>query len=549
MTTETVAGTSDPEPDETAGERTTEVIESRNPANGELIGTVEVTPPGEVAAAIRRAAAAQRRWAERSIAERAAIVNRAADYVLYNRHDIADLIRKENGKPRTDALAIEVAPTVTGFRWYARHAPKVLADELLPPTFSSLVFGMRQTVRHQPYGVVSVISPWNYPLSIPAGEVGAALVAGNAVVLKPAPLTPLTAEVLGEAFRAAGLDRDLLAIVHGDAPQGEVMCTAPEVGRVIFTGSVETGTIVAREAAEHRKPVTLELGGKDPAIVRADADVDRAVAELLWVGCSNAGQTCVSVERLYVHESIYDRFLHRLVTRAEKLRVGDPDDPSVEVGPMISDEQFHAVKEMVDEAVAAGATLRTGGPLELNGSGRFFGPTILTEVHHGMRVMREEAFGPVLPVMPFRDDDEAVELANDSPFGLGASIWSRDRRRAVQLADRIEAGMVWINEHGYSHGMPQAPWTGMKDSGIGVVHSKYGLLEMTQRKLLTSNYGLAPPAAFPNDEMTEEAVEAFITLFGSRHLTERAAALWNHKRAVAHVLKQRLDARRGAGEW
>ncbi|MFN2557000.1 MAG: aldehyde dehydrogenase [Nitriliruptorales bacterium] len=517
-----------------------DLIESRNPANGELLGSVETTPVDEVEDVCQRVSEAQGAWAKWPVRERAAVVGRAADFILNNALDYADLIRRESGKPRTDAVLMEVGPTVDGFRWLARHAPRILADEWLRPNLLTLAYGMLHRVRREPLGVVGIISPWNYPLSIPAADLAAALVAGNGVVLKPSPLAPLVAERLADAFSAAGVPEGVLSVVHGSGEQGQAVCTSPHVSKVVFTGSVPVGRHVARVCGEQAKTCTLELGGKDPAIVRADADLARAVPQILWTGCANSGQSCAGVARVYVHGSIHDDFVARLAEEASRLVVGDPVDPDVDIGPLIDASHWQQLRELVDDAVSNGALLVTGGPLEPNGAGHYWRPTVLTAVTQSMLLMQKEAFGPVIPVMAFANDDEAVRLANDSRYGLGASIWSRDGLASKAMADRIEAGMVWVNEHLYSHAAPMTPWAGMKDSGMGVVHSKYGLQAMTRPKLLSRNFGPLPPAAFPHDAAAEAATFTMLRVFTDRRIAARLATAWQNRADVIEYVRHRV---------
>jgi succinate-semialdehyde dehydrogenase/glutarate-semialdehyde dehydrogenase len=337
---------------------------------------------------------------------------------------------------------------------------------------------------YEPLGVIGVISPWNYPWSIPFGEVALALMAGNGVVLKPASLTPLIGERIGRVFERAGVPEGLVRVLHGPGTGSALV--ASSVAKVFFTGSVETGRGVAEECAKRLKGSVLELGGKDPMLVLADANVDHAVAGALWGGFANAGQTCSGIERVYVMREVADRFTEGVVEGARGLRVGDPLSWETEIGPMVSGEQFEIVRELVDDAVANGATLRCGGPVEAPAgveAGAFYAPTVLTEVTHDMRIMREEIFGPVLPIITVDSEDEAVALANDSQFGLGASVWTSDRGRGERIAREIESGMVWINDHMFSHGACQCAWGGVKESGLGRTHSKFGLYECVNVKL------------------------------------------------------------------
>lgn len=279
-----------------------------------------------------------------------------------------------------------------------------------------------------------------------------------------------------------------------------------------------------RAAAKHGIPAILELGGKDPAIVCADADLDRAVDGTLWAAVANAGQTCAGVERIYVDRRVHDEFLSRLVAAAEQVRPGDPQDPDTQVGPMNNEMQYRVVAGQLEDAVENGAKLHTGGPVEVSGlSGRFIAPAVLSGVDHSMKVMQEETFGPLIPVMPFDSEDEAVKLANDSEYGLGASVWSRDAARARSIADRLETGMVWINDHAYSHAAPHTPWGGTKASGFGVTHSKYGLYSMTRQRLVAEDGGRIPSGWwYPYDETKRQGFLAFLeTMVGPgmrRHL-------------------------------
>jgi succinate-semialdehyde dehydrogenase/glutarate-semialdehyde dehydrogenase len=378
---------------------------------------------------------------------------------------------------------MEVLPTIDALTWIARAGQEILADEKIP--MPQLYLKTKSSsFTYEPLGVIGVISPWNYPWSIPFGEVAMALMAGNGVVLKPASLTPLIGDRIGRVFERAGFPEGLVRVIHGPGT-GPALVSSP-VAKVFFTGSVETGRTVAEEAARRLKGSVLELGGKDPMLVLADANIDHAVAGALWGGFANAGQTCSGIERVYVMRQVAERFIEGVVEGARRLRIGDPLSWSTEIGPMVSSDQFELVRELVDDAVASGATLRCGGPagappgLE---AGAFYAPTVLTEVRHDMRIMREEIFGPVIPIITVDSEDEAVALANDSEFGLGASVWTADRSRGERIAREIEAGMVWINDHMFSHGACQCSWGGVKESGLGRTHSKFGLYECVNIKL------------------------------------------------------------------
>jgi acyl-CoA reductase-like NAD-dependent aldehyde dehydrogenase len=458
-------------------------LESFNPATGERLGGVEITPPGEVHTAVDAVAKVQPFWAQLRLEDRARYLERAAQVVIDESDEIRDLIVREQGKPRNEAFAMEVLPTIDALTWIARAGQEILADEKIPMP-QVFLKTKSSAFTYEPLGVIGIISPWNYPWSIPFGEVALALMAGNGVVLKPASLTPLLGERIGHVFERAGVPEGLVRVVHGPGT-GAALVTS-NVAKVFFTGSVETGRGVAEECAKQLKGSVLELGGKDPMLVLADANVDHAVAGALWGGFANAGQTCSGIERVYVMREVAERFIEGVVTGAQRLRVGDPLGWETEVGPMVSREQFEIVRELVDDAVASGASLRCGGPVDAPAgleAGAFYAPTVLTEVTHDMRIMREEIFGPVLPIITVASEEEAVALANDSEFGLGASVWTSDRGRGERIAREIESGMVWINDHMFSHGACQCSWGGVKDSGLGRTHSKFGFYECVNVKL------------------------------------------------------------------
>jgi succinate-semialdehyde dehydrogenase/glutarate-semialdehyde dehydrogenase len=357
------------------------------------------------------------------------------------------------------------------------------------------------------------------------GEVGLALMAGNGVVLKPASLTPLLVQRIAEVFSRAGLPEGLVRVVHG--PGTGAALAESSVGKVFFTGSVETGRSVGEACARRLKGCVLELGGKDPMIVLEDARLDHAIDGAVWGGFANAGQTCSGIERVYVMRSVSDRFIDGVVAGARRLRVGDPMSWDTEIGPMVSGEQREIVRGLVDDAVAAGAVLRCGGPIDAPAGldGAFYAPAVLTGVTHDMRIMREEIFGPVVPIVVVDSEEEAVALANDSDFGLGASVWTADRERGERIAAELEAGMVWINDHMFSHGACQCAWGGVKDSGLGRTHSKFGLYECVNVKLRTwEGSAIRDPWWHPYDETAGKAFRATAKiLYGPA--SQRAGAL------------------------
>jgi acyl-CoA reductase-like NAD-dependent aldehyde dehydrogenase len=338
----------------------------------------------------------------------------------------------------------------------------------------------------EPHGVVGIISPWNYPFSIPATETLAALVAGNAVVLKPSEFTSLVALELESLLHSAGVPADIFKVVVGDGATGAALLQS-QIDKLVFTGSVATGKRIAAAAAERLLPVVLELGGKDPMIVLEDADVDVASSAAVWGAFVNAGQACLSVERCYVHRNLYEPFLKACVEKTKRLRVGRGMDPNTDVGPMIHERQLQIVESHVEDAKERGARVLAGGKRLPELGVNFFAPTVLMDVSQTMRIMREETFGPVLPVMAFDSDDRAVRLANDSEYGLAASVWTRNAARGESLARRIHAGTVMVNDVVSCFGISEAPHGGAKASGLGRTHGRFGLEEMVRVKYLDTD--------------------------------------------------------------
>jgi acyl-CoA reductase-like NAD-dependent aldehyde dehydrogenase len=462
---------------------TDQLLESFNPATGERLGAVRVTGPENVQDVVDAVAAIQPFWARLALADRARYLERAAQALLEEDEEIRDLLVREQGKPRNEAFAMEILPTIDALRWVASAGQEILADENIP-MHQPFLKAKRSAFSYEPLGVIGVISPWNYPWSIPLGGIALALMAGNGVVLKPASLTPLIGERIVSLLARAGLPDGLVRVIHG--PGTGAALVESSVGKVFFTGSVDVGRTVGEACARRLKGSVLELGGKDPMIVLADANLRHAIGGAVWGAFANAGQTCSGIERVYVLREVSERFIAGVVDGAQRLKVGDPMSWTTAIGPMVSREQYETVRALVDDALASGARLRCGGPIDaLAGleAGSFYAPTVLTDVSHEMRIMREEIFGPVLPIVIVDSEDEAVSLANDSDFGLGASVWTSDRGKGERIARELESGMVWINDHMFSHGACQCSWGGVKESGLGRTHSKFGLYECVNIKL------------------------------------------------------------------
>ncbi len=468
----------------------TATLESFNPATGEVVGEVPTITPDQVQGIVDEVGAVQPAWAQLSASDRAGYIDRTAAILLERMDDIARLLTAEQGKPIAESYTMELLPSIDALKWCAKEGPKILKDEKI--SFPQALFRTKASkFRFQPIGVVGVIAPWNYPWTIPMQEIAIALLCGNGVVLKPASLTPLLGEEIQRAFEDAGVPQGLVRTVHGGGRIGDAL-TKSSAGKIFFTGSVPVGYKVGEECAKLMKGCVLELGGKDPMIVLEDAKMDFAAAGALWGSFANSGQTCAGIERIYVRREVSDRFIGDLVAGAKGLKVGDPTEVDTEIGPMVSEDQYNLVNELVEDAIANGADRLCGGPVEIDGfSGKFIAPTVLTGVNHDMRIMKEEIFGPVVTIMTVDSDEEALRLANDSEFGLGASVWTGDRQRGERIGDQIEAGMVWINDHMFTHGACQCTWGGVKDSGLGHSHSKFGFYECVEIKLVTYERGLA----------------------------------------------------------
>jgi acyl-CoA reductase-like NAD-dependent aldehyde dehydrogenase len=456
-------------------------IRVENPATGEFVAAVPKIAADAVAGLVARARAAQPAWEALGFDGRAKVLRRAQKWTVDNSDRIARTIVSETGKAYDDALLAEVGYVAGAFGFWAKHAPRFLADEKVR-TSSPFLIGRRLVVRYRPLGVVGVIGPWNYPLTNSFGDCIPALAAGNTAVLKPSQSTPLTSLLMAEALRESGLPEDVYLVATGDGSAGEALID--EVDMIMFTGSTETGKRVLERAARTLTPVSLELGGKDPMIVLAGADVERAANTAVYASMQNGGQTCVSIERVYVEAPIYDDFLDRVTRKVSALRQGVPDGPgSVDVGAMTFAPQLDVVSRHVEEARQAGARVLTGGRATQDG-GRFYAPTVLADVDHTMSCMTEETFGPTVAIMRVNDADEAVRLANDSPYGLAASVFDKDVGRAEAVARQVEAGAVCVNDAQLNYFALELPMGGWKDSGMGSRHGAPGIRKYCRQQSL-----------------------------------------------------------------
>lgn len=452
-----------------------ENIVSFNPSTGEELGSVKAFKETEAEEALLKARVAQKKWEEVGLDERIRIVKKFENLLLEEMDDFCKLISLENGKPKQEALVTEVLPIIDLAHYYAKRAKKILADQKIS---LHLMKHRKSFIHYRPKGVVLVISPWNFPFTIPTGTIIMALLAGNAVLHKPASLTPLIAVKTRELFDKAGLDPDLYQVLPSPGYVGSKIIEMG-VDYVNFTGSTAVGLRVAGTCGEKMTPCSMELGGKDPLIVCRDADIDKAVGSIVWGGLANAGQICASVERVYAHKDIYNEVVEKVVDKVKKLRVGDPAEGDVDMGPMVDPNQLEIIERQVNDAVAKGAHVLTGGK-RIEGKGQFFEPTVIVDCNDTMDILKEENFGPIIPIFSVENEEEAIKLANDSQYGLSAYVFTEDAVRGRKIARRLEAGTVMINDVLITHGAPETPWQGVKESGMGKVHTDQGLRDLCQ---------------------------------------------------------------------
>lgn len=456
------------------------IIDSTNPATGELLGQVEATPINKIPGILKDARAAQHEWARTSFQSRARILETFAAILLDRKKMAAELIMKENGKPLVEVYTSEIIPSLDIVRYYVAKASKILRRRQIRIRLP-LLKTKRAYVENEPIGVVGIISPWNYPLLLPIGQIIPALMAGNAVIFKPSEYTPLVGKMIADLLWEVGIPEKLFPVVNGRGDVGAALVSSG-VDKLFFTGSTQTGRKVSEIAARSLTPVLLELGGKDAMIVLQDADLDVATSGALWGGFMNAGQSCVSVERCFVDEKILDAFVNKLRGKIEGLVVGPGADAESDIGPIIHRGQFETIVNQVNDAVSKGGRLIIGGKFVENNGSYFISPIVLADVPMDSLLMKEETFGPVLPIVEFRTETEAVDLANASRFGLAASVWTRDIKHGLELAKKIHAGAVIVNDTISYYGMSDGVVGGVKESGSGRVHGREGILAMVSPK-------------------------------------------------------------------
>jgi acyl-CoA reductase-like NAD-dependent aldehyde dehydrogenase len=458
-----------------------------NPATLEILGEAFLASPEDCRRAVEAAKLAFPGWRDIRLHEKRRIFLEAKQVLLRRAGEMARLISLEKGTPLPESLTVEVLTVLETLDYYGRNLKKNLAPKKVR---AQMPFFAHKKNRYlfQPLGPSVVISPWNFPFMIPFLDVISELTAGNTAVLRPSTSTPFTALAIGEIMTEAGLPPGVLNVVPCRVPQAEEMIVNPDIQSVSFTGSISVGKRVMELASRNLTKIVLELGGKDPMVVFPDADVEQAALGAVWAGFMNSGQSCASVERVYVAHDIAAEFIERVVELARALKVGNPLEPGVDIGPMENLGQLKAVEEHVREARQKGAEILCGGDRLESLPGYFYQPTVLTHVDHTMKIMTEETFGPVLPIMTFRDPEEAIRLANDSVYGLTASVWTSDKQRAAWAAERLEAGGVTVNDHMITFNEPTGIWGGIKQTGQGRTHGPYGLLEISNIKFVSADF-------------------------------------------------------------
>ncbi len=505
---------------------TAEKLVSENPATLEPLGEVSLASEALCEAALQAAREAFPTWRAMPPRDRGRIFKRAEEVLLRRSAEVGRLISLEKGSPYPESLSIEVYSSLEALNYYAGHQEELVrgrrARHHIP-----LLLNKKSSFRFHPLGPTLVISPWNFPFLIPFYDVLSALTAGNTVVLRPSTTTPFTALFLGEIMVEAGLPPGVLNVVVCRTPLAEKMITHPTTQAVMFTGSVGVGKRIMELASRNLTKLSLELGGKDPVIVLKDADLERAARGAVWAAFMNCGQSCGSAERVYVAAEVAADFVERIVGLTRRMKVGHPLEPGTDMGPMASAGQREVVESHIEDARNKGARILFGGARIPSLQGHFLEPTVLSAVDHSMSIMTEETFGPTLPIMTFDFPEEALELANDSIYGLTASVWTRSRRQASWFADRLEAGGVTVNDHMYSFVEPRAIWGGIKQTGMGRTHGPYGLLELLNIKYVSADFRPKKSQLwwFPYDETLTRTLESSFVLYHGPGLGKRLGSL------------------------
>lgn len=512
---------------------------SYNPATGEQIGESKLHTVDDLTRMINESRSAQKEWQKLSVRERGKRILKIKNYLVDNLDLISKTISDDNGKVRFDALATEVFPAVIATKYYVKNAPKFLKERSVSAS-SIVLANKRSRIRFEPLGVVGIISPWNYPFAIPYSEVIMALIAGNGVILKTATETQMVGQVLRDAVNSASLPKGLFQFINLPGRIAGEGFLKHGIDKLFFTGSVPVGKILMKQAADTLTPVSLELGGNDAMLVCEDADIDRAVNGAVWAGFSNAGQSCGGVERIYVHQKIYNSFMNALKVKMESLQIGAPANFNSDVGVMTTEKQVNTVKLHLDDALKNGAVLFAESKTKSNAK-NILTPKVITNVNHNMLMMKKETFGPLLGVMKVENMIEAVELANDSSLGLTGSVWSKNHKKAMQLARKIKAGTITINDHLMSHGLAETSWGGFKESGVGRTHGELGLMEMVEPQTIVND--ILPGVKkniwwHPYSKKLYEGLKSIIYLFYGNSFSQRMSNLFHPINVFPRIFKK-----------
>jgi acyl-CoA reductase-like NAD-dependent aldehyde dehydrogenase len=490
-----------------------------NPATLEPIGEIEVQTADDAKAAVESARKAQPDWASLPFDDRTRVMNRALQILLNRQDEFIDVVLSETGKTRSEALMMEIFATCDAFNYYAKNAANILKTRKLK--LHGIMRLMKQArITYRPLGVVGIISPWNGPLILSMNPSIQALVAGNAVILKPSEVTPFSGKMAAELFEQAGLPDGLFQVLSGDGETGAAL-TKAGVDKISFTGSVATGRKVAVACAEQLIPCTLELGGKDAMIVCADSDLDNAAGGAVVGSFMNTGQYCCGTERIYVVDEIADDFTAKVVERVSKLRQGAEGE--FDVGAIFWPNQLAVIEDHMSDAVAKGAKVACGGRRNPDLEGLFYEPTVITDVTHDMKIMTEETFGPILAIMRVRDEEHAIQLANDSQYGLGGNVWTRDKQHGVEIAERMESGSVCVNDMTMTYGVQEAPFGGRKNSGVGQVNGETGLRGYCHAEpiIVDRMGGKQAAKMYPASRKQDDGMQKFMRLLWGTSLGRR----------------------------
>jgi len=511
-----------------------DTLPSINPATGEVAGHFEKTTPAVLPEMVSRARAAHASWATCSVRGRCEKLRNLRQRILLSRNELADAVVRESGKPRVEALFADIFVALDSAAYWSKNAAGALRSRRIPH-HSTAAKAKGGYLIYEPLGVIAIISSWNYPLAIPLSQIIPAIAAGNAVVCKTSDFTPQCGALIEKLFLDAGFPKDLVIVVQGGAEVGQALIDASP-DKVLFTGSVATGRSVAEACSKKLIPSVLELGGKDAMIVLADAGLEAASGAAVWGSYTNCGQVCLSVERLFVEESVAEKFTTLCVEKTKKLRLGPGSEPSTDVGPLIRPQHVRRMSDLLEDAVAQGAKVTCGGNPRPDLGPNFFEPTVITGVDSSMKLFQEETFGPILAIQAVRDAEEAISRANDSPFALAASVWTGDKKRGEAIAHRLRAGAVMVNDAISYFGIAEAPHGGCGASGWGRTHGEAGLLEMVQMKYIDVDRlpGREKPWWFRYGVDLERSADAFLQFEFSSGI---AAKLRNARSALKTMFR------------